>query len=309
MSRLIRTSCLISLGFVLLMLSAACAKSDLPLSARECKILLKADRFTDRNQGFQAFWNLVKQVAAGQNVGVKDVDGTCSMESGRIVRFYDTPDHRLYKLSLILRKRQDAEIKRSGRFEEDGKKFELVLKYRHPDPVVAVAQDCRPGHGHDGTISFEEDVVAKVDAIDHLFSLSGEIPEARKVGPRLKDWCDFYPGLKKLGLDGDLEIRQVNGITIHEIKVEPGKLDFGQNIKAKASISLWYREGQAAPLIAEFSYKYKLVPGDSLNSNIYRSARLSDDFLVALRTKAREWIAVGQTKTGLIYNLSAPHQE
>lgn len=301
--------CVSILAFIMLVAPISFAKSDIPLSARECKILLKPGNFADRTQGMKAFWELVKQTAKEQNLEVKDLDGAFNLESARIIRFFDTPKLELYKLSLILRQRQDAEIKKSGRVESDGKKFELVLKYRHPDPLVAVVQDCHPGSGYEGKISFEEDVVAKASSIDHLFSLSGKIVDVKKVGNRLKDWCEFYPGLKNLKLDKDLEIKQVNGITVTEFVVEPGKIDFGKGIKAKVSMAVWYRDGQSKPLIAEFSYKYKLEPGDSLNSTIYRSARESDAFLKVLQGKAKDWIAVGQTKTGLIYNVSTSNQE
>ena len=309
MFRLTVKLCVLFLSFAILAAPIAFAKGNIPLSARECKILLKPGNFADRTQGLKAFWEVVKQTAQEENVGFKDLEGAFKLESARIIRFYDTPKLELYKLSLILRQRQDADIKKSGRVEEDGKKFELVLKYRHPDPLVAVVQDCHPGSGYHGEISFEEDVVAKADTIDHLFSLSGKIGDVKKVGDQLKDWYEFYPGLKNLKLDKDLPIKQVNGITITEFVVEPGKLDFGKGVKAKVSMSVWYRNGQNKPLIAEFSYKYRLEPGDSLNSNIYRSARESDRFLKALQTKAKEWIAVGQTKTGLIYNTTASHQE
>lgn len=285
------------------------AASNIPLTARECKMLLKPGDFTDRTRGMKEFWALVKETAAEEGVKVKDLEGAFNLESARIIRFHDTPTFQLYKLGLILRQRQDADIRRGGQLRKESKKFELVLKYRHSDPLIAVVQDCQPGGSFHGTVSFEEDVVAKADSIDHLFSLSGKIPEVKKLGDRLEDWYELYPGLKKLKLDGGLEIKQVNGITVSEFLVEPGKLEFPSGVKAKVSLAVWYRNGQTTPLIAEFSYKYRLEPGDSLNSRIYRSARESDAFLKALQIKAKKRIAVGQTKTGLIYNTSAAHQE
>jgi hypothetical protein len=55
------------------------------------------------------------------------------------------------------------------------------------------------------------------------------------------------------------------------------------------------------PLVAEYSFQIKLDRGDELPR---KANRLLEEFFVGLQRNLSAWIALGKTKTGLVYGLN-----
>ena len=85
-----------------------------------------------------------------------------------------------------------------------------------------------------------------------------------------------------------------------------GILDFGDGTSALANVALWRARGDHRPLIGEFAFELKFKRRQDLREKALRRA---EAFFVALQDAAKDWIALGATKTGVVYRLKGnpPH--
>jgi len=262
---------------------------DMELSSREYKILLKPENFEDMEKGIGKFWKTVKKLAKEEGF---DVDSTYSDEAGdpRFVTYLDTPDFALNKLGYTLRRRQKHEFKAG---EDRVKKYELTLKYRNSDINMSSGKDVSPAESLDGSVKFEDDIVAGGNAIKSVYSKSGKVELKEETGNSLDDYMDIFPGLKETGLSPESQLHHVNNKKIEEYKAELGEIDFG-GVKGEASLSVWYNQGKdKTPVIGEFSFSYDI--DDSENKEKI------DNFVRSIQREFSSSIADGITKTELIY--------
>ena len=278
-----------------------------PLNARECKMLLAPGRFQNRDAGTQQFVDLLTALCKKQ--GIKATFQLYEEGSPRLVSFLDTPGLELYPKSFILRRRQYAEIEKHVKVKKANDKFELTMKFRNLDPTVVIAAEILPAPGYKSKVSFEEKVLIRDTSIDKVYDYSAKVTLDKKPGDTLQDYATVYPGLQKTGVSPSSKIKRVNDIKVVEYSREIGTIDFTRGVFATVEMAVWYKEGESKPLIAEFSYKYKLKGGEPTNTTIYSSGQKSDDFGAALQKAAKDWIAVGVSKTGLIYQISGPDQD
>ncbi|HNV70432.1 MAG TPA: hypothetical protein PKO06_12095 [Candidatus Ozemobacteraceae bacterium] len=281
---------------------------DPQLSARECKMLLRPERFADRSAGVRELLKLVREACSISGLVFITANDT-EAESVRFVSFLDTPKFDLYKRGYVLRHRQDALVDRYGKCRVATKKYELTFKFRHPEPTVAIEQDTTPHSGFQGKESFEENLLVKETVIDRVYDRSGKVELKNKLGKKISDFSPIFPGLGKVGLSGSEEIVRVNELEIEEYQRDLGTIELGTRATGKAVVSVWYRRGEAKPLIAEFSFKTRLLSRDRLHSLINHTYRTSETLLRELQKAGSTWIAVGTTKTGLVYQMSQPNQD
>jgi hypothetical protein len=176
------------------------------ISAREYKVLLRADRFSGDEiaiaDAAAAFWRGLRGASEGI---VLDVDGGLAVGERRLIRFYDTPDLCLRRNDYIFRERIDAA---SGRRE-------AMLKFRHPDRYFAASRDLISEGG--GQTKFEEDIKIPFQG---LYSHSTTLAIGRdKRLDRLNDPGRLFPGLPGQfdRYDGSKPIEPVGGLTVHEL--------------------------------------------------------------------------------------------
>ena len=79
-----------------------------------------------------------------------------------------------------------------------------------------------------------------------------------------------------------------------------GTLDFGKGMAAKFNVSLWRERGMHRPLVGEFGFQVKFKKHDELNQKAVERARR---LFVALQESGRNYVLLGATKTGIVYNL------
>lgn len=270
----------------------------------ECKIILKPDRFTS----LQSFFDFGKIVA--KTAKENDVEYVTSHLAGqrpqiREVVFLDTPDFRLYNNSFILRRRVSF---------EDGFPVgdpEIVFKFRNADVKKAAELDVRPKIPGVFQVKFKAEALPLKDALGGyrlLYSHNAEfglsqVPEIDRAS--LATLSKFFPCLEPLKKSDDDRVAFVNQVIVEEVLVDLGKLDFGKGTTAKANAALWRTRGEHKPLVGEFSYQTKFEHPDDLHD---KAKQRCATFFKALQQAAADWVALGTTKTGMVYHLSGTAQ-
>jgi hypothetical protein len=270
-----------------------------PLDAvqyREYKLILRPERFADLD-GFHAFGKLVRDTAHEGAVAVSHKDVPAG-DRLREILFYDTARFGLYESSFILRRRTPH---RDGWPTADP---ELTIKFRHPDLDKAAAVDVRPATERTYRVKFKEELLPPRDrpgGMRSLFShtcvltapsahLDADIARALRVFPALRDV------LERAG--PQLEVVQEARMT--EVLEPIGVLDFGHGVEGKADLAVWRRHAIGPALIAEFGYQLRFTRDEEMHK---KARKRADDLFVRLQTAARTWLALGITKTAVVYGL------
>lgn len=271
----------------------------------EAKLILRPNHFTSRRSFFD-FAKVMRRpaAAAGVEFGVDDfVDEPLQI---REVLFMDTPDFRLYNNAFILRRR----IRYHEGFPIGDP--EIVFKFRHPDIQKAAEMDVRPNIRGDYRIKFKAEALPLKDRLGGmrmLFSHNVEFGlSAVEEGDRmsLDTIVGMLPALGSLKRKPGERLDLVGDTIVEEILQDIGTLDFGAGVTAVPNMALWRTRGDHRPLIGEFAFQIKFKRREDLNEQALRRA---EAFFLALQDDAKDWIALGATKTGVVYRLKGnpPH--
>lgn len=208
--------------------------------------MLNVDRFMDREQGSQVFRGLIDfliKKAGGKIVEKQDE------EERRQTSYLDTPELALRQHGFAMRLREEAKA--------DG--FQINLKYRGPDRYISAAQNLSSPQA-DKT-KFEEDILPPfISKFAHSTSIkTNAMPDLSSM----QKVTSFFPGLKKLDLDGNTTVKTIHDFKAIEVVRKLCKFQFGAPPIVKASLSFWYltEKENAWPLVGEFSFDYDLVDG------------------------------------------------
>ncbi|VTZ52614.1 conserved hypothetical protein [Methylocella tundrae] len=264
---------------------------------REYKILLRPERFFNPSQ-FEVYWKKICAVAELHKVGVETYKDAFHRHV-REVLFYDTENSDLYRNAFILRKRT---------FYTDGwpdPDHELTFKFRHPDLKVASGVDVTPYMEANAAIKFKEEILPLKDQIGGMRSLYSHncvlMTPALELDQGLKHIAGVFPCIGKLaGSPGDARVSLVNNLPVQEVQVNVGAFDFGHEMTAKATISIWRNRATETSLIGEFAFQVKFDNYDILHA---KPKARSEDFFKDVQTHAPDWVALGTTKTAVVYGL------
>ncbi|WP_245483869.1 hypothetical protein [Rhizobium ruizarguesonis] len=228
------------------------------LKAREYKLLLKPDRFSESAlEKVEHFWNdrmkrLIDDELGQDDQGMPRHEGRFSLEEERIVRYWDTADCLLTCAHLTVReRRQIAKLATSD-------ECQVTLKLRMPDMfVVADAQLDASSAGPD--TKFEEDIAPlEVDnpagdgqpvsipsrSIRSRFSLSttkdrqwskaiANLGNAQRMFSKLTDHLPF-------GTKFEPQRTLIAGPSIREEVFENAQVRLGANVTGKFALTLWF---------------------------------------------------------------------
>lgn len=265
----------------------------------ECKLILKPDRFTSA-PSFRNFGNIVRQAAEELDVGFSTKGFEGLRPRIREVIFLDTKDFVLYNNGFILRRRVAY---------EDGFPAgnpEVVFKFRYPDSQKAAETDIRPNILGDYQIKFKAEMLPLKDKIGGyrmLFSHNVEIalkPDYKVDRLSVAALAGWFPVLQTIQKASARKIELVNHTIVEEVLQDLGELDFDHGVKAKSNAALWRERGDHKLLIGEFSFECKFKRKSELHE---KALNRCNKFFVSLQDKARDWIALGATKTGVVYRL------
>ena len=265
----------------------------------EAKLILKPDRFTSVDS-FRQFGALVQRTAARTGVGfIPDPEASQRPEIREIL-FFDTPDFRLYNNAFILRRR----VTYVDGFPAGDP--EIVFKYRHPDEKSATAVDVRPKIAGKHRIKFKAEALPLKDEVGGYrllyshncqFGLS-QMHDADKLS--MDTLLKALPALKALKTSSGERLGLVNGGIVEEVLLPLGQLDFGKGQVGKCDISLWRTRGEHLPLVGEFAFQVKFPSRASVAA---KPKKLVAQFYIALQQDVKDWLALGVTKTAMVYRL------
>jgi len=264
----------------------------------ECKLILKPDRFTAAPVFF-AYGKLVAQTAKECGIDFSD-KGVVLKPAIREVLFLDTADFRLYNHAFILRRR----IRYEDGFPVGDP--EIVFKFRHPDMQTAAELDVRPHIAGHYRIKCKAEALPLQDQVGGyrlLFSHNVQFPLSQAPeGDRtaMGTLARVFPVLAALKTSDTDRVALVNQTIVEEVLQDLGVLDFGRGITAEANIAIWRERGTHHPLCGEFAFEVKFKRWDDLHEKAMERCR---QFFIGLQQSGRDWLALGTTKTGLVYRL------
>ena len=265
----------------------------------ETKLILKPERFTSV-ESFRKFGARVQRIAARTGVGFIPDPQASQRPEVREILFFDTPDYALYNNAFILRRRVTY---------VDGFPVgdpEIVFKYRHPDEKAATAVDVRPKIAGKHRIKFKAEALPLKDAVGGYrllyshncqFGMS-QVHAADKLS--MDTLLKTLPVLKSLKTSDGERLKLVNEGIVEEVLLPLGELDFGKGQVGKCDIALWRTRGEHLPLVGEFAFQLKFPSRASLAA---KTRKLAADFYIALQHDVQDWLALGVTKTAMVYRL------
>lgn len=265
----------------------------------EAKLILKPDRFTSV-QSFRDFGKIVQRTAKKVGIGfIEDREAGLRPEVREII-FGDTPDFRLYNNAFILRRRVSY---------VDGFPVgdpEIVFKFRHPDEQKATALNVRPKIAGKYQIKFKAEVLPLKDSVGGYRILyshncqfgASQMHESDRTS--MATLVRVFPALATLKESDTEKISLVNEGIVEEVLLPLGQLDFGKGLVGKCDIGLWRTRGEHKPLVGEFAFQVKF---DRKEDIAEKQKKLAAQFYIALQREVESWLALGVTKTGMVYRL------
>jgi hypothetical protein len=218
----------------------------------------------------------------------------------REVLFIDTADFRLYNNAFILRRR----IRYEHGFPISDP--EIVFKFRHHDMQRAAETDVRPQILGDHRVKFKCQALPLKDrlgGIRLLFSHNVQFPRSHLNEQdvlAMRSMMKIFPVLEHIKKEPDERLALVSDTIVEEVLQDIGKLDFGQGIKAKATVGLWRTRGEHRPLVGELGFQIRFKHRKKLDLEAMKTV---ERFFVALQYAVQDWIALDATKTGVVYRM------
>ena len=264
----------------------------------ECKLILRPDRFTAAKVFFE-YGKLVARTA--KEFGIRFINkGVTLKPEIREVLFLDTRDFRLYNHAFILRRR----IKYEDGFPAE--EPEIVFKFRHSDMQKAADLDVRPNFAGNYRIKFKAEALPLRDQVGgyrFLFSHNVQFPLSQAPeGDRtsMGTLASVFPVLAELRTSKTDRVELVNQTIVEEVLQDLGVLDFGKGITAESNVAIWRERGTHKPMCGEFAFQAKFKRRDELHEKAMNRCR---QFFIQLQQSGRDWLFLGTTKTGLVYQL------
>ena len=265
----------------------------------QCKLILRPNGFVSRKSFFD-FAKVLRRPAAEHEVDFSTGAFANAPLKIREVLFVDTKDFRFYKNNFILRRR--IPYQEGFPIGEP----EIVFKFRHLDMQAAAETDVRPQILGDYRIKFKCEALPLKDRLGGmrlLFSHNVQFP--------LSHWHDdnrlsietltrVFPVLANLREAPDEKVELVSNVIVEEVLQDIGSVDFGDGMAAKANVALWRARGDHRPLVGEFAFQFKFNRREDLREAAISKAKA---FFLSLQYAAEDWIALGATKTGVVYRL------
>ncbi len=266
----------------------------------EAKLILKPDRFTSV-QAFRDFGKLVQRTAKKVGVGFIEDREAGLRPQVREITFGDTSDFRLYNNAFILRRR----ISYVDGFPVGDP--EIVFKFRHPDEQQATAVDVRPKIAGKYRIKFKAEALPLKDEVGGYrilyshncqFGLS-QMHEADKTS--MATLVRVFPVLSAIKKADNEKVSLVNGGIVEEVLLPLGQLDFGKGMVGKCDIGLWRTRGEHKSLVGEFAFQVQFNRREDVAE---KQKKLAAQYYVSLQNDVQDWLALGVTKTAMVYRLN-----
>jgi hypothetical protein len=259
---------------------------------REFKLLLKPECFKKRSD-LLAFAQCFRVSCRELDVPLTEEESLISQV--REVSFYDTEAYDFRHHNLILRQRR---FHQQG-WPEDG--WEVTFKCRSPDYRQAASFNIRSNLPDLEKQRFKEELLMdrQVGTMRSIFSHNCILDSPpMQLESDLKDLAQVLPGLESLSFSLDQPVKRVRDLRIIEIASRLGDIHFGYQCNAHVDFALWRRKDNDEPLVGEFSFAYKILGTTAKHQAGHEAA---DRFYLEIQKHLKEWVAIGTTKTALVY--------
>jgi hypothetical protein len=265
----------------------------------EGKLILKPERFTSV-ESFREFGRIVQQAANKIGINFISDPKTGLRPEVREIIFLDTTDFRLYNNSYILRRR----ISYVDGFPVGDP--EIVFKFRSADEQKAMELDVRPRIVGKYRVKFKAQALPLKDRIGGYrilyshncqFGLS-QMHEADRLA--MSTIGRVFPALSALKTEDEERVSLVSGAIVEEVLLPLGKIDFTRGAVAKCDVALWRTRGEHMSLVGEFGFQVRFDRREDVSQ---RSKELCKQFFITLQYAVKDWVALGSTKTGMVYRL------
>ena len=252
-------------------------------------------------KSFRYFGEIVQKVAKKTGVGFISDPEAGRRPQIREITFGDTFDFRLYNNAFILRRR----ISYVDGFPVGDP--EMVLKYRDPDEKKTAAMDVRPKIAGKYRIKFKAEALPLKDQVGGYrilyshncqFGLS-QMHDADKTS--MATLTRVFPVLADLKKSDTEKIDLVNGGIVEEVLLPLGQLDFGKGLVCKCDIGLWRTRGEHKSLVGEFAFQVQFGRREDVAN---KQKKLAAQFYIDLQRAVGDWLALGVTKTAMVYRLN-----
>ena len=273
-------------------------KPDYFLNSSEYKLLLNPDMFADYEQGFEQYWEIIKQVAEEEGIEVLETENPLKL-GHKEISFFDTKDLELRKNSFLLRQK----VKYKSGHKKPG--FEFGLKFRQPNPEKTLSLDLSMSEGYTpkfDRIELESDVVyysIKNGERDVTYAVSNSIQLENQPEMTLGEFTKIYPVLGDLGIKADATLHLVADMAADEWMVKPGHLDFGSGLSGRMDMTIWILQTDAGEVrIPEFSFDHDFVldkPWD------VAAMQKCTDFIDKLNDFNPDWVVPGELKAAYLF--------
>ncbi len=271
------------------------------LNSSEYKLLLNPDKFADMAKGFEAYWGIINEIATAEGIAVIPSEHPLKLKH-KEVSFFDTDSLDLRKNGFLLRQKLKY---------KDGEKisaYEFAVKYRNPDPVIALSTDLSLAEGYTpkyGQIELESDIVynSRANGATHTtFTVSNSIKLDEEPVMTTGTFATIYPILSKLNLAAETPLALVAGLAADEWMVVPGKLDFGDGLYGRMDMTVWILPTEAGDvLIPEFSFDHPFYEDRKYDDGAMEKCT---EFINKLQVAYPEWVVPGALKAAAIFDMA-----
>ena len=271
--------------------------------SREYKIMLRANLFGGgERQLLKAASEFWQDFKGNIYDSVIKIDGTLEKAANRrIIEFYDTDNHLLYKNYYIFRERCNI----------DTDEREVTLKFRHPDRYISQDRNMEAGNAtrnkrkdnaNKVKTKFEEDIKPPFLKL-YSFSTTQKISDTKNLS-QLKDVTRLYPHLyERIDHYTEDEKIKIVGSTIRELVITGARFQISKKptLNSECALIVWYNNDtdEEKPAAVEFSFRY----GDKNENYTRNMAQRAYTVFQILQKKLTRWIdPKSETKTAYIYS-------
>ena len=262
---------------------------------REFKLLIKP-KGLDRFSNITKLSNQILDFCDQSKVNFYHLDNATT--GLRNIYFFDTPGQDFRQNNIILRVRES----RQNVWVDDY--CEVTLKCRDQDIAKSSQFDPSPVKRIKHRIRLKEEILRGDELGSHrkLFSnnsILDAVPLDDLFERSVISTTKFFPGLAKLDIDKTAPLRIVGGSTnkILEACLPLGNLVFGDGVQAHCEIAIWMKS-VGEPIIGELAFSYRV---NNVNRTEDKAHKRADKFFRDLQIELADWLAIGSTKTALIY--------
>jgi hypothetical protein len=271
------------------------AKLDKRITNREFKLLLKP-RGLDRHHRITELQVQLEELCQANGLLFTIPE---TMNSGmRNVYFFDSLDNSLRRNKLILRVRES----RKQVWTDDW--CEVTFKCRSED--INRAWQLNPLPKSDGAVRvrFKEEIVkdGPIGSIRRLYShnaIMDQVPVERITSRTLSHMTTVFPGMAEVNLPFEQKLGVVGNKKnkVLEACVTLGNIAFSDKVHAHCEIAIWFHT-VGDPMIGELAFAYRVHKSNRKDIDAHR---LADEFFKKLQQFFAKDIALGTTKTAMIY--------